>query len=205
MLRVGLTGGIACGKSAVAKMFAELGAHIIQSDATAHELYRPGEPVYEEVVRRFGREIVQPDGAIDRAKLAAIVFGQDRVEELNKIVHPAVIERQAKWISSLAAKEPSAIVLVEAALIFEAKTNGRFEKMIVVTCKPEQKVQRFAQRAGIDEDAARVEVERRTRAQMPDEEKIKRADYVIDNSGPLDQTRHQVEKIFGELKALADS
>ncbi len=204
MLRVGLTGGIACGKSAVAKMFADLGVHVIQSDTTAHELYRPGEPVYEEVVQRFGRDIVQPDGTIDRAKLAAIVFGQGRIEELNKIVHPAVIERQRKWILEVAAQEPDAVVMVEAALIFEAKTNGRFEKMIVVTCKPEQKIQRFAQRAGITEAAAKAEVERRTKAQMPDEEKIKRADYVIDNSGPLDQTRRQVEKIFGELKALGN-
>jgi len=204
VLRVGLTGGIACGKSAVAKMFADLGVHVIQSDTTAHELYRPGEPVYEEVVQRFGRDIVQPDGTIDRAKLAAIVFGQGRIEELNKIVHPAVIERQRKWILEVAAQEPDAIVMVEAALIFEAKTNGRFEKMIVVTCKPEQKIQRFAQRAGITEAAAKAEVERRTKAQMPDEEKIKRADYVIDNSGPLDQTRRQVEKIFGELKALGN-
>ena len=204
MLRVGLTGGIACGKSAVAKMFADLGVHVIQSDTTAHELYRPGEPVYEEVVQRFGRDIVQPDGTIDRAKLAAIVFGQGRIEELNKIVHPAVIERQRKWILEVAVQDPDAIVMVEAALIFEAKTNGRFEKMIVVTCKPEQKIQRFAQRAGITEAAAKAEVERRTKAQMPDEEKIKRADYVIDNSGPLDQTRRQVEKIFGELKALGN-
>ncbi len=204
MLRVGLTGGIACGKSAVAKMFADLGVHVIQSDTTAHELYRPGEPVYEEVVQRFGRDIVQPDGTIDRAKLAAIVFGQGRIEELNKIVHPAVIERQRKWILEVAVQDPDAIVMVEAALIFEAKTNGRFEKMIVVTCKPEQKIQRFAQRAGITEAAAKTEVERRTKAQMPDEEKIKRADYVIDNSGPLDQTRRQVEKIFGELKALGN-
>jgi dephospho-CoA kinase len=203
VVRVGLTGGIACGKSTVAKMFADLGARVIQSDTIAHELYRPGELVYEEVVKRFGRDIVKPDGAIDRAKLAAIVFGQGRIDELNKIVHPAVIQHQGKWIFELAAKEPDAVAMVEAALIFEAKTNSRFEKMIVVTCKPEQKVQRFAQRAGLNEAAARAEVERRTKAQMPDEEKIKRADYVIDNSGPLDRTRHQVEKVFAELKALA--
>jgi dephospho-CoA kinase len=203
VLRVGLTGGIACGKSTVAKMFADLGARVIQSDAVAHELYRPGEPVYQEVVKRFGRDIVKPDGAIDRAKLAAIVFGQGRIDELNKIVHPAVIQHQGKWIFELAAKEPDAVAMVEAALIFEAKTNSRFEKMIVVTCKPEQKVQRFAKRAGITVAAARAEVERRIKAQMPDEEKIKRADYLIDNSGPLDRTRHQVERLFAELKTLA--
>jgi dephospho-CoA kinase len=205
VLRVGLTGGIACGKSAVAKMFADLGARVIQSDTIAHELYRPGEPVYQEVVKRFGRDIVKPDGAIDRSKLAAVVFGQGRVDELNRIVHPAVIQHQGKWIFELAAKEPDAVAMVEAALIFEAKTNSRFEKMIVVTCKPEQKVQRFAQRAGVTVAAARVEVERRAKAQLPDEEKAKRADYVIDNSGSLDRTRHQVERIYAELKALASA
>jgi dephospho-CoA kinase len=203
MLRVGLTGGIACGKSAVAKMFADLGVYVIQSDQVAHELYRPGEPVYAEVVQRFGRAIVKPDGEIDRAKLAAVAFGENRIEELNRIVHPAVIQHQSKWIFEIASKEPDAVAMIEAALIFEAGTNTRFEKMVVVTCEPEQKVVRFAQRAGIDEVAARAEVERRMKAQWPDEEKIRRADYVIDNSGPLEQTREQVKKVFAELKELA--
>jgi len=200
VLRVGLTGGIACGKSTVAKMFSELGVHVVQSDQTAHELYRPGEPVYEEIVKRFGREVVKPNGEIDRPKLAAAAFGQNRIEELNRIVHPAVIERQAEWMRELAAHEPKAIAMVEAALIFEAGTSGRFEKMVVVTCRPEQKVQRFAGRTGLDEVAARAEVERRAQAQIPDEEKVKRADYVIDNSGTLEQTREQVRKIFNELE-----
>jgi dephospho-CoA kinase len=204
MLRAGLTGGIACGKSSVAKMFAELGVYVIQSDQIAHELYRPGRPVYAEVIQRFGNSIVKPDGEIDRAKLAAIAFGENRIEELNRIVHPAVIEHQSKWIFEIASKEPDAIAMIEAALIFEAGTNTRFEKMIVVTCEPEQKVARFARRAGIDEAAARAEVERRTKAQWPDEEKIKRADYLIDNSGPLEQTQAQVKKIFAELKVLAN-
>jgi len=203
MLRVGLTGGIACGKSAVAKMFAELGVYVIQSDQVAHELYRPGEPVYAEVVQRFGRSIVKPDGEIDRAKLASIAFGENRIEELNRIVHPAVIQHQSKWIFEIASKEPDAVAMIEAALIFEAGTNNRFEKMVVVTCQPEQKVARFAQRAGIDEASAKAEVERRMKAQWPDEEKIKRADYVIDNSGPLSQTQAQVKKVFEELKTLA--
>lgn len=200
MLRVGLTGGIACGKSTVAKMFSELGVHVVQSDQTAHELYRPGEPVYQEIVKRFGREVVKPDGEIDRPRLAAAAFGQNRIEELNRIVHPAVIERQAEWMCEIAAREPHAIVMVEAALIFEAGTNGRFEKVMVVTCRPEQKVQRFAARTGLDETAAQAEVERRAKAQIPDEEKARRADYVIDNSGSLEETRRQVRNIFEVLK-----
>ncbi len=200
MLRVGLTGGIACGKSTVAKMFRELGAHVVQSDRIAHDLYRPGEPVYQEIVRRFGPDIVKADGDIDRPRLAAVVFGQGRIEELNRIVHPAVIERQGQWMQETAARDPQGIAIAEAALIFEAGVGGRFEKMIVVTCTPEQKVQRYAQREGISEESARAEVERRSHAQWPDEVKVKQADYVIDNSGELEKTRQQVERVWKELR-----
>jgi len=205
VLRVGLTGGIACGKSTVARMFSDLGVHVIQSDRIAHELYQPGEPVYEEIVKRFGRQIVRPDGEIDRPALAGVAFGQGRVEELNRIVHPAVIEKQQEWMRTIAAREPDAIVMVEAALIFEAGARERFEKMIVVTCKPEQKAGRFAARAGIDEIAAQAEVERRAKAQIPDQEKVRHADYVIDNSGSLEQTRQQVQKVFEQLQYLVFS
>ncbi|MFI5105515.1 MAG: dephospho-CoA kinase, partial [Terriglobales bacterium] len=115
----------------------------------------------------------------------------------------AVIKRQEQWMYQVGKKDPYAITMVEAALIIEAGAKGRFDKIIVVTCKPEQKVQRYAQRAGIPESAARAEVERRSKAQLTDAEKVRRADYVIDNSGPLDLTRHQVERIYAELKVLA--
>ncbi|HEY6352053.1 MAG TPA: dephospho-CoA kinase [Candidatus Angelobacter sp.] len=200
MLRVGLTGGLACGKSTVAKMFSDLGAHIIYADKIAHEFYRPGQPVYEELVKRFGREIVLPDGEIDRSRLAAMAFGNNRVEEMNKIVHPAVVQRQAQLMHEISAREPAAIIMVEAALIFEAGGKGRFAKTIVVTCRPEQKIARYAQRAGVDEAAAAADAERRNKAQLPDQEKVRLADYVIDNSGSLEQTRQQVERIYQELK-----
>lgn len=203
MLRVGLTGGIACGKSTVAKMFSDMGAHVIQADSVAHELYRQGEPVYQELVRRFGPEILRPDGEIDRARLASAAFDGGRVEELNRLVHPAVMKRQEQWMYQVRDQDPYAVAMVEAALILEAGGKDRFDKMIVVTCKAEQKVPRFAQRTGIPESAARAEVERRTRAQLSDEEKVRRADYVVDNSGPLELTRQQVEKIFAELKVQA--
>lgn len=203
MLRVGLTGGLACGKSTVARLFSDMGAHIIYADKIAHELYRPGQPIHEELVKRFGPEIVQPDGEIDRARLAAIVFGNGRVEELNKIVHPAVVRRQEQLMYEVGQREPNAVVMVEAALIFEAGVKERFAKMVVVTCRPEQKVARFAQRAGLDEAAAAIEAERRNKAQLPDEEKMRRADYVVDNSGSLERTRQQVERIYAELKRLA--
>jgi len=203
VLKVGLTGGFACGKSTVAKMCADLGARVIYADKIAHELYQPGQPVYEELVKRFGPEIVQPDGEIDRAKLATIVFNNGRVEELNKIVHPAVIRRQEQLMHEISAREPNAVIMVEAALIFEAGAKNRFSKMIVVTCRPDQKVARYAQRAGLDEAAATDEVERRSKAQLPDDEKMRRADYVIDNSGSLERTRQQVERVYAELKTLA--
>jgi len=203
MIRVGLTGGMATGKSTVGKMFGELGAHVIQADAIAHELYRPGQPVYHELVKRFGNEIVQPDGNIDRARLAALAFDGGRVEELNKVVHPAVIKRQDQWMYDIGRKEPFAVVMVEAALILEAGAKGRFDKIVVVTCAQDQKVARFAARSGLDAAAARAEVERRSRAQLPDEEKVRRADYVVDNSGPLETTRLQVERVFAQLKVQA--
>ena len=203
MLRVGLTGGVACGKSTVAKMFADLGATIVDADTIAHELYRPGHEVLQEIVRHFGPEIIKPDGELDRAKLATLVFDGGRVEELNKIVHPAVIRQQDQWMRALGEKNPYAVAIVEAALILEAGVKDRFDRIMVVTCKPAQKVARFAQRTGTSEDAARADVDRRTKAQMPDEEKARRADFVIDNSGPVEETRHQVQRIYSELKVLA--
>jgi dephospho-CoA kinase len=202
MLRVGLTGGIACGKSTVAKMFAELGAQVVDADVLVHELYRPGQEVYSELIKSFGREIVRPDGEIDRIKLAAAAFDRGRVEELNRIVHPAVIRQQEQWMRETAAKDPDAIVIVEAALILEAGAGSRFDKIIVVSCRPEQKVERLARRAGLGQTEARAEVERRTRAQLSDEEKARRADYVIDNCGPIEATRGQVQRIYAELKRL---
>jgi dephospho-CoA kinase len=203
MLRVGLTGGVACGKSTVAKMFANLGAKIIDADLIAHELYRPGEEVYQELVKHFGEEIIKASGDLDRAKLATLVFDGGRVEELNKIVHPAVIKRQEQWMREVGEKDPYAVAMVEAALIFEAGVKERFDKIIVVTCKPAQKVSRFGQRAGMPEALARVDVERRNRAQIPDEEKARRAHYVIDNSATLAETSHQVQRIYAELKVLS--
>ncbi|HET9838528.1 MAG TPA: dephospho-CoA kinase [Candidatus Angelobacter sp.] len=204
MLRVGLTGGIACGKSTVAGIFAELGARVVDADAIVHELYRPGEEVYQELINCFGQEILKPNGEIDRARLATVAFDGGRVAELNKIVHPAVFRRQEQWIQATVAQDPNALVIVEATLILEAGGRDRFDKIVVVTCKPGQKVQRLARRTGLSEAAAGVEVERRTKAQLPDEEKARRADFVIDNSGPLEATRRQVQDVFAKLKALAN-
>lgn len=206
LLRVGLTGGLGCGKTTVAAMMKARGAHVIEADRIAHELMSPGQDVYDAVVRHFGREIVQPDGTLDRGKLAKAAFGEGRVQELNQIVHPAVIAYQQEWMQRISELEPKGIAVVEAALILEAGVNGRFDKLIVVTCPREQKIERFAQRAaaqGMDVDAARAEAERRIAAQMPDEDKIKAADYVIDNSGTLTATQTQVDTAMDELERLA--
>ena len=204
-MKIGLTGGVACGKSTVAKLFAELGARVIDADKIVHELYRKGEPVHEELVKRFGKEILGADGEINRRRLAEMAFEGGRVQELNSIVHPAVGVRQQQWLQDVAAGQPDAIAVVEATLTLEAGAKARFDKIVVVTCLPEQKVVRYAARTGIAEAEARAEVERRSKAQWSDEEKARLADYVIDNSGALDQTRRQVERIYTELRAVAPS
>jgi dephospho-CoA kinase len=212
MLKVGLTGGIAAGKSVVGEMFVALGARLVQADRIAHSLMQPGQAVYNEVVRHFGREILNPDCSVNRAKLAEVAFGPasapeskraSRIEELNRIVHPVVIRSQEEWMADMGRQDPHAVAIVEAALILEAGAAERFDRLIVVTCSAEQRVARFAARQKIDFDAARKEVMRRMAAQLPDEEKIKAADYVIDNSGSLDQTREQVRQLWQKLQSQA--
>jgi len=199
MLRVGLTGGVACGKSTVGAMLAEHGAHYLKADALAHQLYAPGEPTYHAVVEHFGRDILNPDGTINRARLANIAF-PGRISELNAIVHPAVIEAQNRWMAEVERKAPDGVAVVEAALIIEAGAAKDFGKLIVVTCDFEQKVARYAQRAKISAAAAREEVVRRSAAQLSDEEKASRADYVIDNSGSLENTIWQIDAVWAELQ-----
>jgi len=209
LLKVGLTGGIASGKSVVGEMLVALGAHLIQADEISHQLMQPGQNVYYEVVAHFGREILNYDGRVNRSKLAEAAFGKSapgtgsRIEELNRIVHPAVIRRQLEWLEETGRQHPGAIAIVEAALIIEAGAAKGFDRLIVVTCSDEQRVARFAARQKIDLDAARKEVARRMAAQLPEAEKIKAADYVIDNSGSLDHTQEQVRQLWEKLRAAA--
>ena len=204
MLKVGLTGGMASGKSVVGEMLAARGAHFIQADHIAHQLMQPGQDVYTDVVHRFGTGILNPDTTISRPKLAEAAFGNPpRVEELNHIVHPAVIRRQNEWMKEQGRRDPHAIAVVEAALLIEAGAVGDFDRLIVVTCAEEQRAQRFAARQKIPLELARAEVRRRMAAQLPDEEKIKRADFMIDNSRSLDATEAQVQRVFESLKEEA--
>jgi dephospho-CoA kinase len=207
MLKVGLTGGIASGKSVVGQMFVALGAHLVEADRIAHSLMQPGEPVYNEVVRHFGREILNADGSVNRGKLAEAAFGppgvdkgSSRVTDLNRIVHPAVIRSQEEWMHAVSLQDPNGVAIVEAALLIEAGAAKRFDRLIVVTCTLEQRAERFAKRQKVDLETARAEVGRRMAAQLPDEEKIKAADYVIDNSGALERTREQVQQTWEKLR-----
>lgn len=213
MLKVGLTGGIAAGKSVVGEMFVGLGAHLVQADHIAHALMQPGEAVYNEVVRHFGRSILNPDGSVNRSKLAEAAFGpadatsgtrNSRIAELNRIVHPAVIRSQEEWMQAVGLQNPHGVAIVEAALLLEAGAAKSFDRMVVVTCNAEQRAERFAARQKIDLESARKEVARRMAAQLPDEEKVRAADYVIDNSGSLDHTCQQVKAVWEKLRASAD-
>jgi dephospho-CoA kinase len=214
MLKVGLTGGIASGKSVVGEMFVSLGAHLVEADRIAHSLMRPGQAVYNEIVRHFGREILNADGGINRAKLAELAFGPttgdagkraSRIQELNRIVHPAVIRNHDEWMRQIGRQDPSGVAIVEAALILEAGARDHFDRIIVVTCNAVQRTERFAMRQKVDLESARREVERRMAAQLSDEEKIKSADYVIDNSGAIESTREEVGRVWAQLRARTSS
>lgn len=208
MLKLGLTGGIAAGKSVVGEMLVALGAHLIQADTVSHQLMQPGEAVYQEVVRAFGSGILNPDNTVNRARLAEAAFGggnkPSRIQELNKIVHPAVVKKQDEWMEAISRRDPKAIAIVEAALILEAGAANHFDRLLVVTCRPDQRVERWATRTNVNLETARQEVARRMAAQFPDEKKIKAADYVIDNSGSLYETKAKVNALYPKLRTEAE-
>jgi dephospho-CoA kinase len=198
----GLTGGVASGKSTVARMFEELGVKIIDADRIGHELLRAPHPAYQEVVRCFGKEILDSSREVDRRRLGTAVFGDDaELRKLNAILHPRIIERVEEQAQQYHAEDPHAVILVDAALIYEAGIGGRFSRMIVAWCRPEQQIERLMQKAGLKQE----EAERRIKAQIPAEEKRRRGDYVIDCSGDLQSTRTQVIALYPELKRLAEN
>jgi dephospho-CoA kinase len=206
MLRVGLTGGIATGKTTVVAMLRELGCHVIEADKVAHQIIEPGGPAYEDVVREFGRGILAADGHVDRSKLGAIVFADaERLARLNAIVHPLVRQDHARELAAIERADPHAIAVVEAALLIEAGFDKMLECLVVTWCTPEQQVARLTQRGasipagrGLTAEQAR----QRIAAQMPVEEKRRLADEVIDCSGSLEYTRAQVVALFGRLRAM---
>lgn len=201
MLKVGLTGGIATGKTTVAEMFRARGCRVFHADRIAHELMEPGRPAYDEVVHAFGTEIVTPEGSIDRQRLAAIVFADARRRrELEQILHPRVMAEVEKEFARAAAADARAIAIVEAALLLEAGYHKQLDCLVVTWCLPEQQIQRSMKQAGL----SRAEAEQRLAAQWPQEEKRRQADYEIDCSGSLEATEAQVDKVFRELRRRAE-
>jgi dephospho-CoA kinase len=199
MLRVGLTGGIGCGKSTVAAMMRALGCHVIEADPLAHKLIEPGQPAFQEVVRAFGADILHSDGHVDRGKLGAIVFADmDKLLRLNAIVHPRVLKELERLFSEYAVANPQGVAVIEAALLVEAGYAKHLDRLVVAWCKPEQQMERLLA-CGM----SREQIEQRLAAQMPLEEKRRRADDVVDCSVPLEETRAQVERLVAKLQQLA--
>jgi dephospho-CoA kinase len=194
----GLTGGVATGKSTAARVFHELGAEIIDADRIGHDQLSKSSPAFLEIVKRFGTAILDGAGEISRNALGSLVFADpERLKLLNSIVHPRIIAEVEKRAAEIAAADSHKVILVDAALIFEAGIGGRFEKVIVTSCRPEQQIERLMHKG-----LSREEAERRIATQIPAEEKKRRADFVIDSSGPLENTRAQVERIYSSLKSL---
>ena len=196
MLHVALTGNIGTGKSKAAEVFAELGAHIIDADVIARHVLSPGEQAYARVLQAFGEEIRNPDSSIDRRRMASIVFSDARkLRLLNDIVHPEVGNEIMRRIFELEERSARGIVMVDAALTIETGHHGLYDRVIIVTCDPALQLARIVDRGGITADEARLRME----SQMPTAEKLRFADYTIDTSGTLKQTRTQIEAIYRDL------
>ena len=197
MLNVGLTGGIACGKSTVARMLAEKGAVLIDFDEMARAVEDPGGPVWQEIIRHFGEEILHEDRTIDRRKLGETVFAdREKRELLNRLVHPAIFEEWKRRLAEIRARRADAIVVSDIPLLLEAGMKGMVDLVLLVYITPEEQIRRVMVRDGF----SREEAERRLAAQMPIDEKLCWADIVIRNDGSLENTRRAVDEIWEELK-----
>ena len=222
MLRVGLTGGLGSGKSTVAAELRALDAQVIEADELGRELMEPGQSVYNEIVRVFGPEVVGPDGRLNRTRLAQMAFTEGRLDELNAIVHPAVIAAQQRWMDEVFRRNRKAVAVVESALIFEVERDARrrgesegvladwrnrFDRVIVLTAPDEVKVNRYVDRVCTDpakREAALADARTRLARQMPDAEKAARADFVIENTADLAALRQRVVEIWARLKTESE-
>ena len=200
MVKAGLTGSIAVGKSYVCDVFRELGCHVLDADKTARDVVKPGTVGLHQIVSEFGSAVLRPNGELDRKKLGEIVFmDEDRRQTLNSIVHPLVIEAQDRWIKKCIETDPCGIAIIDAALMIESGGYKRFDKIIVVWCEPEIQLMRLMDRADLSQEKA----EKRIGAQMSQEEKKRYADHLIDTSQGFDDTRRQVENVFRQLRSNA--
>jgi dephospho-CoA kinase len=218
MLRVGLTGGLGSGKSTVARMLRELGAEVIESDELGRALMEPGQHAFQEIVRIFGKEVLLPDGRLNRARLAEMAFRGGRVKELNAIIHPAVIEAQRRWMEEVFARDPAAVAVVVSALIFEVERDAResgeanavfmelrkrIDRVVLVVASDDTKIARYVGRTtpnGTNRDAAEADARSRLAHQIPDSEKALRADYLLENTGDIEALRAQVRELWPRLK-----
>ena len=216
MLRVALTGGLGSGKSTLAAVFRRLGAQVMEADAVGRAMMEPGQPVYAGIVRQFGPEVVRGDRKLDRRRLAEIAFGEGRLDELNAIVHPAVIAEQQRWMDALAQERPDAVAVYETALLFEASRAAgtqdwlrRFDHRILVTAPEPLRIARYVERmGGPHPDAAtraalEAEARRRMAAQMTDEQKARLSDSIIHNDASVEEASRQAAVIYARLSALA--
>jgi dephospho-CoA kinase len=200
MLRVGLTGGLATGKSFIGRTLAGFGCHLISADELGHQALAPGGDAYQPVLDEFGGAILREDKTIDRRILGAIVFERpDRLARLNELVHPVIFRRQEELIAQYSSQDPGGIVVVEAAIMIESATHTRYQKLIVAVCTEEQQIERAMRRDSL----TREQVVARIRRQLPLAEKVRLADYVIDTSGPKEDTVRQTESVYRSLRSIA--
>jgi dephospho-CoA kinase len=199
MLRIGLTGGLATGKSTVGQELSRLGCRVLRADDLGHAVLEKGGEAYEPVIQAFGREILRPDGEIERSRLAGIVFhDEDKLKLLNSLVHPAVFSREEAWMQQVEDADPCAIAVVEAAILVETGSHRRFHKLVLAVCGEEQQIERAMARGGVTREQALARISR----QMPLAEKKKFADYLIDTSRTMDDTIQQVAHLYESLRSL---
>jgi dephospho-CoA kinase len=196
MLRVGLTGSIAVGKSFVTSVFAELGCRVLDADQTAREVVAPGAAGLKAVVEAFGEDVLAADGTLDRSRLGSIVFAdEEKRQQLNHLLHPFIIARQDEILREWETEDPRGIGIVDAALMIESGGYQRFDKLIVVHCRPEVQLERLMLRNNL----SLAEAQRRIDSQMPQEEKQKFADYLIDTSDGFEPARKRTAEVYNEL------
>ena len=200
MILVGLTGGVATGKSTVAKMFKRCGARTIDADLLAREVVRPNKPAWRAIVAAFGKGVLNPDPTLNRRVLGAIVFQSPaRLRRLERIIHPPVAREQARLTRQAARDDPKAVVIYDVPLLFETGIDRRVAKTIVVTADRETQIARLKQRNGL----TRIDALRRIRSQMPLKQKIVAADYVLDGTTPRNTLQAQVKRLYRELRLMA--
>jgi dephospho-CoA kinase len=199
VLRVGLTGGLASGKSFVGRALADLGCYLIDADKLGHQVMLPGGEAYDAIVREFGPDVLDAEARISRRKLSGIVWNDpERLKKLSSLVHPPVREREERQMAEIAQADPRAIAVVEAAILVETGRYKSFDRLIVVACTLELQMERALERGTYSKE----EILARLSRQLPLEEKLRVADYVIDTSGPKEATLEQVRKVYGALQSV---